>query len=124
MCEESRCEACWDSGVLLPALLCPLCEGHGRDGMRRWERARSGVDRGRLLVERILRTRHVELTAEECVLVEAALRPRNRRRGSKSGRGPRQHVDEAGHPRPFAATVPALTCVERAPVCMGVAREP
>ena len=79
--------ACWDSGLLLPSVLCPLCEGHGWAGMRSWEHARSSADRGRLLVQRMLRTRCAEPTVEERGFVESALRPRNHRRGRKSGRG-------------------------------------
>ncbi len=74
------CPACADTGLLLPGQLCPLCEGHGAQGMLRWEGARSTADQGRLLVQRVLRTGCTALTSEEHSLVQAALRPHHRPR--------------------------------------------
>ena len=74
---EEICEACDDSGLLLAGHICPLCQGHGRLGSLLWERPHlSKRARGRLLIERMLRTGLTAHTTEDGQYIAAALAPR------------------------------------------------
>ena len=83
------CSVCADTGLLLLAERCPLCEGFGRDGQLAWERASTPLWRARLLLCRILRTGMAQLTADERQdLASLLLRSKRGKRRQRRTRGP------------------------------------
>ena len=51
-----RCAVCSDTGLLIPGMFCPLCDGHGFKNCRLIETSKIPSERGRIYVERMMRT--------------------------------------------------------------------